>query len=114
MAEARVTTEADRWAKPGSKLRRVYDRLADGRWHTGSELHSAFGIYGWAWDGCIAQLRVKLRREGGDIRSQRIEGRDEFRYQMVLPRQAQLRPHLDRSRRQIGERAVAQGRLFQC
>lgn len=104
MVASGLTTEADRWARPGTKLRRVYDRLADGRWHTGSELHSAFGVYGWAWDGCIAQLRLKLRREGGDVRSEPIKGRDEFRYRMVLPRQAALEPRLARSEAEIERR----------
>jgi len=100
--------EGDRWARPGSKLRRVFDRLADGRWHTGSELHAAFGEAGWAWDGAIAQLRAKLRMEGGNIESQSIEGRNEYRYRMVLPRQAVLEPHLERTERVV---AGMQGRL---
>ena len=96
-------TEADRWARPKSKLRRVYDRLADGRWHSGSELHSAFGVYGWAWDGCIAQLRAKLRQEGGDIESRPLAGREEFEYRMILPRQAALTPHLERTARTVAQ-----------
>lgn len=100
-------TEADLWARAGTKLRRVYDRLADGRWHTGSELHSAFGVFGWSWDSCIAQLRKKLRDRGGDIESEYIQGRQEYRYRMVLPRQVALKPHLERTEAVL----AAQGRL---
>ena len=101
--------EGDRWARPGSKLRRVFDRLADGRWHSGSELHAAFGDRGWAWDGALAQLRGKLRPEGGDVESEAIEGRNEYRYRMVLPRQVALQPHLKRTGRVLAE---MQGRLL--
>lgn len=102
-------TEGDLWARPGTKLRRVYDRLADGRWHTGSELHSAFGVYGWAWDGSIAQLRRKLRAEGGDIESEPIPTRLEYRYRMILPRQAKLQEPLERTEAVV---ATEQGRLL--
>jgi len=100
--------EADRWARRGSKLRRVFDRLADGLWHRGGELHRAYNAgnpdptrWGWEWQSCISQLRKKLRDEGGDIESESIKGRDEYRYRMILPKQARLRPHLERTQRTL-------------
>lgn len=85
--------------KPNSKKRRVFNRFlaARGGWVTGSELHAAFGERGWAWDGALAQLRAKLRERGGDILSQSIDGRDEYRYRLVLPSQVLLRPQLERT-----------------
>lgn len=82
-------TEADRWARPGSLLRRVYDCLADGQWHTGQELCSAYRGEtggGWEWQSCVSQLRKKLRPQGGDIEEQDIKGEYQGRYQMTLPR----------------------------
>ena len=107
--------EGDRWARPGSHLRCVWDLLSDGRWHTGSELHEAYNRLNprgekdaWSMPSALAQLRGKLRRNGGNIVSESVEGRNEFRFRMVLPRQAELQPHLDRTERVVAE---AQGRL---
>ena len=115
-------SEGDRWARSGSKLRCVWEVLSDGQWHTGSELHEAYNRlnpYGdkeaWSMPSAIAQLRAKLREKRedvavvGDIESERIEGRDEFRYRMVLPRQAAVKPHLERTERVLAE--MGQGRL---
>ena len=92
-----------RWLAPkaDSKKRRVLDRLlaARGGWVTGSQLNVAFGKDGWAWDGAVAQLREKLRQRGGDIVGQGIEGRDEYRYRLVLPSQVLLERHLARTNR---------------
>jgi len=109
--------EGDKWARRGSKLRRVFNLLADGDWHTGSEIHAAYNAgnpdpstWGWEWQSCISQLRKKLRdteKHGGatgDIASRQIEGRDEFEYQMTLPKQKQLKPHLDRTAADVQRR----------
>ena len=89
------------WLAPreDSKKRKVLDRFlaARGGWVRGSELHEAFGVYGWAWDGAVAQLRECLRARGGDIESEKIEGRDEFRYRLVLPPNPQFEQALKRS-----------------
>ena len=85
------------WLAPreDSKKRKVLDRFlaAGGGWVRGSELHEAFGVYGWAWDGAVAQLRERLRARGGDIESEKIDGRDEYQYRLVLPE----RPTAERS-----------------
>jgi hypothetical protein len=77
---------------------------------TGSEFHQAFGRAGWTWDGAVAQLRASLQRHDGNIDSRHIEGRDEFAYRLSLPPEPDtkkaLAPMLDRSSRQIGERAA--------
>lgn len=104
--------EGDGWARRGSHLRRVFDLLADGGWHTGSEIHHAYNqgnpdpeSWGWEWQSCIAQLRDKFRDphrpQGGSIESQSIGGRDEYRYRMTLPKQRILQPHLERTAAQI-------------
>ena len=46
-------------------------------------------------------MRKKLRAEGGNIDSRQIEGRQEFKYRLVLPSQAILRPHLERTARVV-------------
>lgn len=99
----------DRWARPGTKLRRVLDLLWDEEWHSASELHSAFGIHGWAWDGALAQLRGK----GLDVQSRRIEGRLEFEYRLTRPRDPELEEHLRRSAKEIARRAELAGRHFE-
>lgn len=102
--------------KPGSKKRRVLDRLlaANGDWVTATQLHQAFGVWGWSHDGAIAQLRAALRLLGGDIPGEPIPGRDEYRYRLVLPpesdHRAALAPHLERTEQQIeGLRRVVTG-----
>jgi len=99
-------TEADRWARSGSLLRRVYDCLADGEWHTGQELCSAYrGEFGggWEWQSCVSQLRKKLRPQGGNILEEDIKGEYQGRYRMILPRQAALTPHLERTVRTVAQ-----------
>ena len=106
-------SEGDRFARPGTKKRGVYDLLADGRWHTSSELDAAFRKDypqgGWCWDGAKAQLKATLEQHGGTIESQSVEGRLESRHRMVLPRQRVLEPHLKRTERVL---AGMQGRLL--
>lgn len=80
----------DRLARPGSKKRKVLDLLADGKFHSGSELHRAFGSSGWTWDSAVAQLRATLRPLGGDVKHRCISrldrlGRREGEYRLVLP-----------------------------
>ena len=78
--------DIDRWAKPGSKLRRVLERLADGNWHSGAMLHAAERgpegkMGGWTFDSCLAQLRKK----GMEIQSRSIPGEEMFEYRMIVP-----------------------------
>lgn len=89
----------DRWARPGSKLRRVLDRLwaAHGRWVMATELHHAYGLYGWTHDSAIAQLRAK----GLEIISRPAAGRDEYEYRLIRPPAPGLRPHLARTERAV-------------
>lgn len=52
----------DTYARPGSKLRRVLDLLADGQRHYSHELHDAYrgeGQHGWEFRGAVDQLRKK-------------------------------------------------------
>jgi len=97
-------TEADRWARSGSLLRRVYDCLADGEWHTGQQLCAAYrGEFGggWEWQSCVSQLRKKLRPQGGDILEEDIKGEYQGRYRLILPRQAALAEPLARTDRYL-------------
>jgi len=100
------TPEADRYARAGSLLRRVYDCLSDGRWHTGEALCAAYRGElgrGWEWQGCVAQLRRKLRPAGGDIEHRAVDGRQDGEYHMILPRQAALVVHVARTARTLAE-----------
>lgn len=94
----------DALAGEGSKKRRVLDELADGEWHTGSQLHAAFGTQGWSWDGAMAQLRKTLRAKGGNIEGVPIPGRHEKRYRIVWPAQAELERHKERTTKVVEQK----------
>jgi len=83
----------DSYARPGTKVRRVLDALADGGWHSGVSLHQAFGIWGWTFDSALAQLRAK----GLLVESRPLNGRREFAYRLVVPAVF----HLKRQRGQV-------------
>ena len=92
--------DPSRWARPGSKLWRVANRLlaVPGRWVTGLELHDAYGERGWSHDSAVAQLRAK----GMVIESRPIPGQDQFEYRAVLA--PELQPHLARTGLEVERR----------